>query len=211
MKNERPKPSWSKTIDDGFRDPATCPMDAVLKLALSDDRQEFQWAISLLRSMYNCGRAEAGVFLLGLLRTCGDNWEKRMAIATSFFDMQTEPHISALFEELRRVKNINSTRRYLRELIGVLSAMPPSLVLSGFQELAEDKSLTVRIRIHSHAEETQVNDDQTLAPRRKCHVERKAKSEVPSWRPCSCQTRDRRRVATESARKAKVTGHVGME
>jgi hypothetical protein len=151
VKSKRTKPNWSRTIDDGLLDPTNAAIDAVLKQALSDDRQEFQWAISLLRSMYNCGRTEGGVFLIGLLLTCGDNWEKRMAIATALYDMQTEACVNVLFSELRRVKNTNSTRRYLRELIGVLSSMPPSLVLAGFEELAQDESITFRMRANFQA------------------------------------------------------------
>ena len=67
---------------DGFLDPVRFLIEPVLKQALSDDRQEFHSAVGLLRSMYNYERKEAGVFLIGLLLTCGDNWEKRRAITT---------------------------------------------------------------------------------------------------------------------------------
>ncbi len=143
---KRPKPVWQKIIDDGFRDPTTCPIDGVLKLALGDDGQGSQWAIALLRSMYNYGRTEAGVFLIGLLLTCGDDWEKRMAIAAALYDVQTEACVNVLLSELRRVKSTNATRRYLGEVIDRLSSMPPSLVLAGFEELAQDKSFTPWMR-----------------------------------------------------------------
>ena len=96
--------------------------------------------------MYNSDRKEAGVFLIGLLLTCGDNWEKRRAIATALFDVQNEICVNVLFGELKRVKNTNSTRRYLNEVIDVLSCMPPSLVLPGLEELVADNSLTPRMR-----------------------------------------------------------------
>ena len=131
---------------DGLLDPARFPIEPVLKQALSDDRQEFHSAVSLLRSMYNYERKEAGVFLIGLLLTCGDNWEKRRAIATALYDVQTEACVDVLFGELKRVKNTNSTRRYLNQVTDVLSCMPPALVLPGFEELTTDKSLTPRIR-----------------------------------------------------------------
>jgi hypothetical protein len=118
----------------------------VLKQALSDDRREFHSAVSLLRSMYNYDRKEAGVFLIGLLLTSGDNWEKRRAIATALYDVQNEVCVNVLFGELKRVKNTNSTRRYLNEVIDVLSCMPPPLVLPGLEELAADTSLTPRMR-----------------------------------------------------------------
>ncbi len=60
--------------------------------------------------------------------------------------VQTEGCVRVLFDELKRVKSTNSTRRYLNEVIDVLSRMPPELVLSGFEELADDKSFTPRMR-----------------------------------------------------------------
>ena len=48
--------------------------------------------------------------------------------------------------ELKRVKNTNSTRRYLNEVIDVLSCMPPPLVLPGLEELVADNSLTPQMR-----------------------------------------------------------------
>ena len=146
MKTKRPKPRLPSITEDGFFDPAQFPIDTVLKHALSDNRQEFYSAVSLLRSMYNHERKEAGVFLIGLLLTCGDNWEKRTTIATALYDVQTEDCVNVLFGELKRVKNTNSTHRYLNEVIDLLSCMPPSLVLSGFEELLADKSLTPRMR-----------------------------------------------------------------
>lgn len=146
MNTKRPKSRLPGITEDGFLDPAQFPIDVVLQQALSDNRQEFHSAVSLLRSMYNHGRKEAGVFLIGLLLTCGDNWEKRRAIATALYDVQTEDCVKVLFGELKRVKNTNSTRRYRNEVIDLLSCMPPSLVLSGFEELLADKSLTPRMR-----------------------------------------------------------------
>jgi hypothetical protein len=146
LKTKRSKSRLPGITEDGFLDPAQFPIDPVLKQALSDDRQAFHSAVSLLRSIYNYERAEAGVFLIGLLLTCGDNWEKRRAVATALYDVQTEVCVHALFGELKRVKNTNSTRRYLNEVIDVLSCMPPALVRSGFEELAKDKSFTPRMR-----------------------------------------------------------------
>ena len=62
------------------------------------------------------------------------------------WDVQTEVCINVLFGELKRVKNTNSTRRYLNEVIDVLSCMPPALVRPGFEEIAKDKSFTPRMR-----------------------------------------------------------------
>jgi hypothetical protein len=146
LKTKRPEPKSPSMTEDGFCDPAHFPIDTVLKQALSDDRREFDSAVSLLRSMYNYDRKEAGVFLIGLLLSCGDNWEKRRAIATALFDVQNEVCVDVLFGELKRVKNTNKTRRYLNEVIDVLSCMPPPLVLSGLEEMVADISLTPRMR-----------------------------------------------------------------
>ncbi len=146
MKTNRPEPKTPGITEDGFCDPAQFPIDSVLKQALSDDRRLFQSAVNLLRSMYNNDRKEAGVFLIGLLLTCGDNWEKRRAIATALYDVQNEVCVNVLIGELKRVKNKNSTRRYLKEVIDVLSCMPPLLVLPGLEELVADKSLSPKMR-----------------------------------------------------------------
>jgi len=65
---------------EGFLDPAQFPIDSVLKQALSDDDRQLRSGLNMLSSMYGHGRTEAGVFLLGLLVNCDDNWEKRIKI-----------------------------------------------------------------------------------------------------------------------------------
>jgi hypothetical protein len=123
----------------------------VVKLALSDDPHEYQSALPLLRNMAEFKREEAGVFLIGLLMTCGDHWEKRMAIVELLHAVETDACVDVLLDELRRVKSTNKTRRYLQEVIGTLSCMPPKLVRKKLQTLAEDASLTpwVRTRIQT--------------------------------------------------------------
>lgn len=86
------------------------------------------------------------MFLLGLLLHCQDDWEKRRTVVNALCDVQNEVCVNLLFNELRRVKSTNSTRRYLAEVIDVLSYMPPALVLSGFEDLAMDNSFTPRMR-----------------------------------------------------------------
>ena len=92
------------------------------------------------------GRKEAGVFLLGLLVTCGDHWEKRMAIVESLSGFDTKACADFLFSELKRVKSSNTTRRYLTTVIEVLARMPSKLVLDGFASLAEDRSFSPKMR-----------------------------------------------------------------
>ena len=101
--------------------------------------------------MAEFGRQDAGVFLIGLLMTCGDNWEKRTAIVGMLHGVETDACVDVLLGELRRVKSTNTTRPYLQEVIDALSCLPPKLVRSKLQALAEDMSLTpwVRTRIQA--------------------------------------------------------------
>jgi hypothetical protein len=131
---------------DGFFDPAHFPIDGVLKQALSDDDEQFRSGLNMLASMYVRGRAEAGVFLLGLLVNCEDNWERRIKIVEAMKGIHTTPCAGLLFGELRRVKSSNTTRRYLGAVIEVLSLMSPELVQARFEELADDKSFSPKMR-----------------------------------------------------------------
>ena len=81
MKAERPsKRPFPEALEATCHDPENCPIDPVVKLALSDDPQTYGSALQLLRNMAEFGRDEAAVFLIGLLMTCGDDWEKRTTI-----------------------------------------------------------------------------------------------------------------------------------
>jgi hypothetical protein len=137
---------FPSVLEAAFDDPENCSIDSVVKVALSDDCEEYTWALTVLRNMVEFGREEAGVFLIGLLPTCGENWKKRQAIVHALYHVQTEHCVDVLFAELKGVKSTNVTRRYLRELVGVLSDMPPKLVRDGFEALAADKSLTHWVR-----------------------------------------------------------------
>jgi hypothetical protein len=137
---------------DGFFDPAQFPIDGVLKQALSDDDEQFRSGLNMLGSMCGHGRAEAGVFLLGLLANCEDNWEKRIKIVEAMKGIRTKPCADLLFGELKRVKSSNTTRRYLGAVIEFLSLMPPDLVRSGFEALADDRSFSPKMRDKFRAE-----------------------------------------------------------
>jgi hypothetical protein len=131
---------------DGSFDPTQFPIDGVLKQALSGDDQQFRSGLNLLRSMYEHGRQEAGVFLLGLLVACDDDWERRITIVEALQGIETKPCADLLFGELRRVKGSNTTRRYLASVIKVLASMPPDLIRAGFESLAQDKSFSQKMR-----------------------------------------------------------------
>ena len=131
---------------EGCFDPAQLPIESVLKQALSDDDQEFLTGLNMLRSMYAHGRKDAGVFLLGVLVNCEDNWEKRIRIVEVMTGMHTKPCADLLFGELKRVESSNTTRRYLGAVIKVLSSMPSDLIEEGFETLAEDGSFSPKMR-----------------------------------------------------------------
>jgi hypothetical protein len=136
--------SW--ITKQGYFDPAQFPIDSVLKQALSDDDQEFRTGLSMLSSMYGHGRMEAGVFLLGVLVNCDDNWEKRIKIVEAMSGIHIRSFADLLFGELKRVKSSNTTRRYLAAVIKVLSSMPLALIEEGFETLAEDRSFSPKMR-----------------------------------------------------------------
>jgi hypothetical protein len=131
---------------EGYFDPAQFPIDGVLKQALSDDDQQFRTGLSMLGSMYGHGRTEAGVFLMGVLVNCEDNWEKRTKIVEAMTGIHTKPCADLLFGEFKRVKSSNTTRRYLGTVIKVLSTMPSEVIEDGFEALAEDRSFSPKMR-----------------------------------------------------------------
>ena len=131
---------------DGNLDLTRFPIDNVLKQALSQDDQEFKTGLNVLSSMCGFGRTEAGVYLMGVLLNCDDNWEKRITIMEAMKFVHTKPCANLLFCELKRVKSSNTTRRYLGAVIKVLSSMPSELVEEGFETLAEDRSFTAKMR-----------------------------------------------------------------
>ena len=131
---------------NGNLDLTRFPIDNILKQALSEDEQEFKTGLSVLSSMCGYGRTEAGVFLMGVLLNCDDNWEKRICIIEAMRSIHTKPCADLLFNELKRVKSSNTTRRYLATVIKVLSTMPSELTEGGFESLAEDRSFSPKMR-----------------------------------------------------------------
>ena len=95
---------------DGNVDLTRFPIDNVLKQALSQDDQEFKAGLNVLSSMCGYGRTEAGIFLMGVLVNCDDNWEKRITIVEAMKFIKTKPCADLLFNELKRVKSCNTTR-----------------------------------------------------------------------------------------------------
>src|SRR5262249_40072997 len=88
----------------------------------------------------------AAVFLLGLLVTCDDDWERRIRIVEALKGIDTKSCVDLLFGELRRVKSSNTTRRYLTTVIKVLADMPAELIEAGLEALAQDKWFAQKMR-----------------------------------------------------------------
>ncbi len=131
---------------EGYFDPGKFPIDSALQQALSTNEQEFRSGLNLLSLMYNHGRTEAGIFLMGLLVNCEDNWEKRISIVEAIRGIDTQSCANLLFGELKRVESSNTTRRYLGAVIKVLSTMPSDLIEEGFEELAADRAFSPKMR-----------------------------------------------------------------
>ena len=79
---------------EGFLDPAQFPIGSVLKQALADDDRQLRSGLNMLGAMNVHGRTEAGVFLLGLLVNCDDNWEKRIKIVEAMKGIDIAPRSS---------------------------------------------------------------------------------------------------------------------
>ena len=122
------------------------PIDGVLKQAMAESGHDFLGALGVLEAMHRRGRLEAGVFLLGLLVSSGDNWGRRTEIVERLQGFNTPECAHFLFSELERVKSNNTTRRYLASVLKVLAAMPPELVQSKLLDLIADNRFSPRMR-----------------------------------------------------------------
>ena len=131
--------------EDGI-DLARFPIDAILAQSLESDEDSFRSAVILLRSMSAAGRTEAGIYLLGLLAASETDLERRAMIVEGLREVDTPACANVLFAELKRVKSSNTTRRYLKTVIDVLTSLRPELVRVGFEELANDTSFSYKMR-----------------------------------------------------------------
>jgi hypothetical protein len=127
------------------------PIDSVLRQALSPNEEEFRTGCSLLSSMSHGGRAEAGVFLDGLLRQYPENYARLTLIAEALWSFPSVATVDALASELRRVKGSSSTRGYLRRIIRTLELLPAQLVEERIGELSADPQVGARFRQHQRS------------------------------------------------------------
>lgn len=131
---------------NGSLDPAKFPMEGLLPQALDSDFDSFRTACTMLSAICRAGRAEAGVYLLGLLRLYHVDLERLEVVVEYLSAFPTPECAEALFAEIRRVKSSNSTRRYIASVLRTLSRFPAPLVQQGFQALADDNSFSSKMR-----------------------------------------------------------------
>ena len=131
-------------------DPATYPLEKVVKKALSREDRDFHTACQLLVARKHA-RDEVIVVFLGLLAIYSDNLERLTSIARFLRIVPSEATAQRLFEELRRVKSNNTTRRYLSAVLDTLAEYPPSLTGDWFAQLSEDRAFSPRRRAQFRA------------------------------------------------------------
>jgi hypothetical protein len=122
------------------------PFDTFISQAVSEDPQQFASACLLLQSIASRGRAEGGVFLLGLLSFYREDLRRleRVAEALQFFPCTASAQ--ALLAELHRLAWSSTTRRYLNTVVATLMQYATPLVLEGFSSLASDPHQSVPAR-----------------------------------------------------------------
>ena len=131
---------------DGAFDPAKFPIDSILQQCVGLDLEKFRSGCSLLAAMVAHGRAEAGVFLLGLLRYYEGDLDRLAVIVDTLGQFQDARCAAAVFGELRRVPSSNKTRRYLDIVIRTLVRLPADIVQEQLWELSEDSAFSYKMR-----------------------------------------------------------------
>jgi hypothetical protein len=132
-------------------DPATYPLEKVVKKALSRDDRDFHTACQLLVGRKEHAEDEVIVVFLGLLAIYSDNLARLTSIVRFLRIVPSAATAERLFAELRRVKSNNTTRGYLSAVLDSLAEYPPSLTGDGFAELSEDPAFSQRRRAQFRA------------------------------------------------------------
>ncbi len=131
---------------DGYIDLMKVPIDSILSRALSDDQGEFTDACRVLSSMVYAGRAEAGVFLCGLLGYCGNDTSRKEEIVEALGSVKNHQAAGLLFAELESMESSNSTRGYINRILKALEGFPLESVEQGFERLISDPRWTYRMK-----------------------------------------------------------------
>jgi hypothetical protein len=131
---------------DGFLDITKLPLEGNYKMALNPNRKKACDSLKVLQLATSHGRAEASVFLMGLLASLPpEDWEMRSAAADALRFTHTERCAALLFSELQRVKCTNTTRSYINTILDVLQSFPANLVRDKSEALADDPSFSYRM------------------------------------------------------------------
>jgi hypothetical protein len=134
-----------------YFDPATYPLEKVVKKALSREDRDFHTACQLLIARKEHAKDEVIVVFLGLLAIYSDNLERLTWIVRLLRILPSEATAQRLFAELRRVKSNNTSRRYLSAVLDTLAEYPLSLTGDWFDELSEDSAFSQRRRAQFRA------------------------------------------------------------
>jgi hypothetical protein len=134
-----------------YFDPATYPLEKVVEKALSREDRDFHTGCQLLIARKEHAEDEVIVVFLGLLAIYSDDLERLTSIVRFLLIVPSEATAQRLFEELRRVKSNNTTRRYLSAVLDALAEYPPTLTEHRFAELSEDPAFSQRRRAQFRA------------------------------------------------------------
>ena len=139
------RPPW--LTKDDYLDMAQVSLEHNYRAAVSTNAGEVRNALRVLQMATQHGRADASVFLMGLIGILpADNWELRAATVEALRYTRTETCVGLLVSELRRVKGSNSTRRYLAKILDVLGEFPASLIRHELAALAEEPTVSPKMR-----------------------------------------------------------------
>jgi hypothetical protein len=131
---------------NGCLDLAKFPIDSILKQSLSNKEDDFRSACCLLTSMCSAGRAEAAVFLYGLLILNQNDMAKKELVINALGTVRTAEAATLLFRELNQTESSNSTRRYIDLILRSLYHFPLKLVENGFSALIGDGKWSYRMK-----------------------------------------------------------------
>lgn len=134
-----------------YIDLARYPLEEVIKKAMSREGGDFLTACHLLEARTERAEDEVTVVFLGLLAVYSDNLERLTSIVRFLRIVPSEAAAQRLFEELRRVKSNNTTRRYLSAVLDTLAEYPLALTGDRFAELSEDPAFSQRRRAQFRA------------------------------------------------------------
>lgn len=131
---------------DGLFDLAKFPIESILRQAVGNNAEQFRSACTLLSVMYSSGRTEAGVFLLGLLKFCGNDMVKKAQVVDALKHVPSRQAADLLFEELELTESSNSSRGYINAILKTLQAFPRQIVEEGFHRLLSESRWSYKMK-----------------------------------------------------------------